>query len=82
MSKVEKVIQEAKAWRKKHEGESVDFTKLDSALTLWEAKVMHLSDTQAQLKVAKNALRDAKKSVSDGLKETKASRKNKEAPQA
>jgi len=80
MSKVEKSIQEARDWRKKHEGEAIDFTKLDGALALWEAKVKHLSETQAQVKAARTSLRGAKKGVSSSLKETKSSRKVKETP--
>ena len=79
MSKIEKMVQDAQAWRKKHAAETLDFSKLDAALSGWQDGVNHVSAAQASLKAAKAKLDDAKKAVSAALKATKASRKQPKA---
>jgi len=77
MSKIEKMMQEAQAWRKKHNLETLDFTKLDEKLALWQESVNQLSAAQAALLTAKATLADARKAVKAALKDAKATRKSK-----
>ncbi len=75
MSKVEKTIQEARSWRKKHAAEAVDFAKLDEAITRWEQGVKQVEEAREKVRLAKKDLGAALKAVSAALKETKTSRK-------
>ena len=84
MSKIEKTIQTAQVWRKKHEAETLDFAKLDGALSQWEAGLKKIDAAKTALSAAKEAHGAEKKAVSQALKEAKAARKAKvkEVPQA
>jgi hypothetical protein len=81
MSKVEKQIQNARLWRKKHGEETLDFKKLDDALAQWEARVKAVEDAKAKVQQAKADGVQAQKAVTAALKETKASRGKKGSAQ-
>ena len=88
MSKLDKNIQDAKVWRKKHETEVETLAHLDKALANWESRVAVVEKTKAQWQAAKEAAIEARKTVTAVLKKTKQDRKAKvvtptvpEAPQ-
>jgi len=75
VSKIEKQIQNAHAWRKKHKDEALDFTKLDGALAQWELQKKQLEEAKAKVQKAKEDVALAQKTVTAALKEVKGSRK-------
>jgi hypothetical protein len=75
MSKIEKQIQNAQSWRKKHSAETLDFKKLDGALSLWEQQMKKVEEAKARVHQAKEEVLAAQKAVTAALKEAKAGRK-------
>lgn len=79
MSKIDKNIQDAREWRKKHEGAGHDLGALDQSLVNWETQVKLLEEALAKAFAARKATIEARKAVSAALKATKAARKAKPA---
>lgn len=75
MSKIDKNIQEAREWRKKHGGEALDFQELDGALAHWEGRVRALQEAIDAFSLARKTAVEARKAVGAALKAAKGSRK-------
>jgi len=80
MSKIDKNIQEAREWQKKHGAEGHDVSALDQSLVAWETQVRLLEEALAKAFAARKATIEARKAVGKALRVAKAARKSK--PQA
>jgi len=82
MSKIEKQISKARAWRQKHPEAGTAFAALDGALTAWDAAEHRVAALKADLEVARSDVETTLKSVKKAFKDAKAIRRAAKEPKA
>lgn len=75
MSKIDKNVQTAREWAKKHAEEGLDLAPLQAALSTWEGKVKAVEAARQQLAAAKEEAILARKEVGLALATAKVARK-------
>jgi hypothetical protein len=76
MSKIDKNIQTAREWLKKHEAEPLDLGALKQALESWQTKLKQVETARVELAAAKEAAILARKEVTLALATAKVARKS------
>jgi len=72
MAKLDKRVQGARDWMKKHEAEGTDLSKLGTALGAWDGAVKAVEEAKAKLETAKGDTKVAAKAVFEARKASKA----------
>jgi len=73
MSKLDKNIQDARSWVKKHAEATEAVAVVTAALTTWEGKIQALAKAKSDLEATKKATIGARKSVGEAVKQAKKS---------